>query len=154
MEGCGKMIIWQKENFNIKTVYTVEYIDNKKDFDYVCSGKINHGEPWERYKKKVFTDAGEALSLYMLYLTYHKIYDVQLFEEIKIDDDTIRESYIEPNNTFLYCLKKNINASQQKQLENILKENTEHEKIIEKYRDFIKAEHAEKLFQDFIKELG
>ena len=46
------MISYQKENSGLEICYSLEYIDNKKDFDYISSGKFNRGEPWERYKKK------------------------------------------------------------------------------------------------------
>ena len=103
------MISYQKENSGLEIRYSLEYIDNKKDFDYISSGKFNRGEPWERYKKKAYSSLDEAMSYYVLYLFNPQIYDVKLFEEILIDGETVREAYIEPVSTFSWRLKKILN---------------------------------------------
>ena len=97
------MISYQKENSGLEIRYSLEYIDNKKDFDYISSGKFSRGEPWERYKKKAYSSLDEAMSYYVLYLFNPQIYDVKLFEEI------VREAYIEPVSTFSWRLKKILN---------------------------------------------
>lgn len=102
-------MITYRGNKAIDTRYTLEYIDNKKDFDYISSGKFNRGEPWERYKKKAYSSLDEAMSYYVLYLFNPQIYDVKLFEEILIDGETVREAYIEPVSTFSWRLKKILN---------------------------------------------
>ena len=103
------MISYQKENSGLEIRYSLEYIDNKKDFDYISSGKFSRGEPWERYKKKAYSSLDEAMSYYVLYLFNPQIYDVKLFEEILIDGETVREAYIEPVSTFSWRLKKILN---------------------------------------------
>ena len=103
------MISYQKENSGPEIRYSLEYIDNKKDFDYISSGKFSRGEPWERYKKKAYSSLDEAMSYYVLYLFNPQIYDVKLFEEILIDGETVREAYIEPVSTFSWRLKKILN---------------------------------------------
>lgn len=103
------MITYQKENSGLEIRYSLEYIDNKKDFDYISSGKFSRGEPWERYKKKAYSSLDEAMSYYVLYLFNPQIYDVKLFEEILIDGETVREAYIEPVSTFSWRLKKILN---------------------------------------------
>ena len=103
------MISYQKENSGLEIRYSLEYIDNKKDFDYISSGKFSRGEPWERYKKKAYSSLDEAMSYYVLYLFNPQIYDVKLFEEILIDGETVREAYIEPIPTFSWGLKTILN---------------------------------------------
>lgn len=103
------MISYQNENSGLEIRYSLEYIDNKKDFDYISSGKFSRGEPWERYKKKAYSSLDEAMSYYVLYLFNPQIYDVKLFEEILIDGETVREAYIEPVSTFSWRLKKILN---------------------------------------------
>ena len=103
------MISYQKENSGLEIRYSLEYIDNKKDFDYISSGKFSRGEPWERYKKKAYSSLDEAMSYYVLYLFNPQIYAVKLFEEVLIDEETVREAYIEPIPTFSWRLKKILN---------------------------------------------
>ena len=103
------MISYQKENSGLEIRYSLEYIDNKKDFDYISSGKFNRGEPQDYYKKKVYSSLDKAMSYYVLYLFNPQIYDVKLFEEILIDGETVREAYIEPVSTFSWRLKKILN---------------------------------------------
>ena len=103
------MISYQKENSGLEIRYSLEYIDNKKDFDYISSGKFSRGEPWERYKKKAYSSLDEAMSYYVLYLFNPQIYAVKLFEEVLIDGETVREAYIEPIPTFSWGLKTILN---------------------------------------------
>lgn len=103
------MISYQKENSGLEIRYSLEYIDNRKDFDYISSGKFSRGEPWERYKKKAYSSLDEAMSYYVLYLFNPQIYDVKLFEEVLIDGETVREAYIEPIPTFSWGLKTILN---------------------------------------------
>lgn len=103
------MITYQKENSGLEIRYSLEYIDNKKDFDYISSGKFSRGEPWERYKKKAYSSLDEAMSYYVLYLFNPQIYAVKLFEEVLIDGETVREAYIEPIPTFSWGLKTILN---------------------------------------------
>ena len=103
------MITYQKENSGLEIRYSLEYIDNKKDFDYISSGKFSRGEPWERYKKKAYSTLDEAMRYCVVYPFNPQIYDVKLFEEILIDGETVREAYIEPVSTFSWRLKKILN---------------------------------------------
>ena len=42
------MVSYQDSAVDIETRYAVEFVNNKKDWDYICKGIFNHGEPWER----------------------------------------------------------------------------------------------------------
>jgi hypothetical protein len=46
------MIAYKKEGLNLVTKYSLEYIDNKQDFDYIESGSIANGEPWNITRKE------------------------------------------------------------------------------------------------------
>lgn len=95
----------------LETRYAVEYIDNQKDMDYVCSGKIDNGEPYERYKKRSYDCIDNAMSFYMVSLFNPIMLDIKLSEEILLDGEIIRESYIEPDSTLCNTLKELINKN-------------------------------------------
>lgn len=146
------MVAYKKEGINLVTRYTIEYMDNEKDLDYVNSGKFNQGEPWERYKKKVFDNMDDAISLYIVWLVNDSILDIKLFEELILDGETIRESYIEPKSTLSYSLKTWVNK-------NLYENNVKNETKIETletennlYKLFIKQFNAEKTFNDYLKQ--
>ncbi len=44
------MVTYRDKETDLTTVYLIEYIDNQRDLDYVNSGRLDKGEPWERYK--------------------------------------------------------------------------------------------------------
>lgn len=144
------MITYQKENSGLEIRYSLEYIDNKKDFDYISSGKFSRGEPWERYKKKAYSSLDEAMSYYVLYLFNPQIYAVKLFEEVLIDGETVREAYIEPIPTFSWGLKtilnQDLNRANEK-IEDLEKLNTLNQGFIDfligKYGKSIKEMYGE-----------
>lgn len=148
------MISYQKENSGLEIRYTLEYIDNKKDFDYISSGKFSRGEPWERYKKKAYSSLDEAMSYYVLYLFNPQIYAVKLFEEILIDDETVREAYIEPVPTFGWSLKEILNQDlnrANRKIEDLEKLNDISQGFIDfltrKYRESVKE-----MYREYVKE--
>ena len=145
------MEMYKKEGINLVTRYTVEYIDNQKDLDYINSGIYKHGEPWERYKTKQFDNMDEALSIYMVYSVNDTILDIKLFEEIILNNETIRESYIEPKSTTSYSMKTFINKNLYKQNDENLKQLDNLETENNLYKQFIKQYNSEKLFNEFIK---
>ena len=143
------METYKKSGVNLITRYTIEYIDNEKDLDYVNSGRIDKGEPYDRYKTKQFNSLDDAMSLYIVWLVNDRILDVKLFEEIILDDETIRESYIELKNTISYSLKTVINK-------NLYNNNVKNETKIETletenrlYKQFIENMHADKMFSEY-----
>ena len=143
---------WKKEGINLITRYTVEYIDNEKDLDYVNSGKFNHGEPWERYKNKVYDNMDDALSIYMVYLVRYDIYDVKLFEEILLEGETILETYIEPSSTTAYSLKTWINKSLYEEKSKVEKQVDMLEIENNLYKQFMKQYNVEKTFNEYMKQ--
>lgn len=101
----------------LETRYTVEYIDNKKDMDYVCSGKIDRGDPCDRYKKRVYDCVEGAIRFYMVSLFNPSILDIKFSEEILLDNEVIRESYIEPYGAFENTIIKLINKGMYESLQ-------------------------------------
>ena len=88
-------ISYKKQGVNLETCYTIEYIDNKKDSDRM----EKHSAPWELYKTKTFTDLQEAITTFIhmysnMVCENGNILEVKLFEEIKLDGETIQERYI------------------------------------------------------------
>ena len=127
------MISYKDKSIDIKTLYTVEYIDNQKDLDYINNGVYNNGEPWERYKAKQFDSLDNAISQYMIYYFSKDIYDLKLFEEIKLKGETIRESYFEPTLGLGGAIRRHINNSNKEEKDSIKQLEEENKK----YKDFL-----------------
>lgn len=154
------MVTWQKENISVGVSYIIEYIDNKKDWDYVCSGSNKHGEPWERYKKKLYFSLDEAITQYMIgyfsmYSTKEKddkigIFDIRLFEEVIVNGEVVRESHIEPNVTTMYHLRRTFGDEQIRLLDRLQHQLNDQLNLIERYDAFIKSYHAEDAFKKFV----
>lgn len=125
------MITYTHEDYKnrLETRYTVEYIDNQKDMDYVNSGKIDKGEPWERYKKRTYNCIDDAIYFYMISRFNPLMLDIQLLEEILLDGEVIREAYIEPDSTLGSELKRLINKNM---LEDTRKANNEAEGAVKR----------------------
>ena len=153
------MVTYQKKGVRLEIHYTVEYIDNKKDWEYVCSGSIKHGEPWERYKTRHYSSLDEAMTQYLIRFfdmcsTKEKdgqigTFDVQLFEEVLLDGETIRESYIEPESTTLHGLRTTFGREQVDELDSLRRLTDEQSDLLARYTDFTKKYNAEDLFKKF-----
>lgn len=94
----NEIITYRDKKVNIKTVYTIEYIDNKKDFDRIDT----HPAAWELYKTIKTESLHDAIRYFIILYSrcysaeteiYH-VFDVNLFEEIILNDETIQERYI------------------------------------------------------------
>lgn len=83
---------YNKDDVSLKTVYTIEYITDKRDFDRVCSGK--HDAPWELYKTYKTDSLQQAMTVFLAHYASDRTYDVKLFEEIHIYGELIREQCI------------------------------------------------------------
>lgn len=137
----------------LETRYTVEYINNPKDMDYVCGGKFDNGEPSERYKKRSYDCIDDAISFYMVSLFNPKMFSVRLFEEILFDGETIRESYIEPKSVIGNTLKRVINKSMYDDTRRVNNETESLEKrlyLVNKW--FTECKPAENTFNDFVRD--
>lgn len=77
---------------NLKTLYTIEYITNKRDFECAYDGK--HPAPWELYMKYQTEDLQQAMTVFLAHYASALTYDVKLFEEIYINGELIREQCI------------------------------------------------------------
>lgn len=149
------MVTYTHEDYEnrLETRYTVEYIDNEKDMDYVQSGKIDGGEPSERYKKRSYDCIDNAMSFYMVSLFNPKIFEAKFFEEILLDGEIIRESYIEPKSVIGNTLKRVINKSVH---EDAYKANNKAEALEKKLylvnKWFTECKPAENTFNDFVRD--
>lgn len=83
---------YTKDGVSLKTVYTIEYITDKRDFDRVCSGK--HYAPWELYKTYKTDSLQQAMTVFLAHYASALTYDVKLFEEIYVNGELIREQCI------------------------------------------------------------
>jgi len=103
---------WMKKDTDVKRIYSLEYIDNKKDFDAAATGDcINGIEPWERYKTIEYNNASQAMIAYVVRKYNPYIYDVKLFETIYVNGEQVAETWIEIDSTAEYILKSFVNKS-------------------------------------------
>ena len=154
------MVSWQKQGVNVDVRYTVEYIDNQKDWNYVCSGSNKHGEAYERYKKKHYSSLDEAMSQYLIGFFVmcstkeedkpRGVFDIRLFEEVLIDGESVRESWIEPTSTVLYNLHQTFGVEHTSELYSLRQQKQDQADMLAKYEAFIKAYHAEENFKKFV----
>lgn len=77
---------------NLKTIYTIEYITDKRDFERVCRGL--HDAPWELYLKYQTEDLQQAMTVFLAHYASVLTYDVKLFEEIYVNGEVVREQCI------------------------------------------------------------
>lgn len=152
------MVTFKKPSVDIATRYTVHYIDNKKDADYVNSGRHDNGEAWERYKEKQFDDLGDAMTQYLVYLfvmmtenpnELHHIYDVELFEEILLDGEVVRESHIEPKGTTFYSLRQTLSVKMTEELYTLRKIKDKYEAVIDLHNKFLNYCKFQDMFREF-----
>ena len=81
-----------KPGIDLKTIYKIEYITNKHDFERVCEGK--HPAPWELYQIKETEELQTAMTIFLAHYSSERTYDVKLFEEILLNGEIVREQCI------------------------------------------------------------
>ena len=146
-------IEYKNSKFKIETIYTIEYLNNKKDADRVFSGKED--TPWELYKTKTFTDLSTAISLFInMYARldtddiFNRIYDVKLFEEIKLNGETIQERYVTDLDNFgsITDLEtRNIRNRNFELTTTVKEQNSE----LETMKKFLEVYHAKDTYKQF-----
>ena len=139
-------IMYKKEGINLKTVYTIEYIDTKKEWEILCANK--HPAPWELFKKKVYEDLQDAINQFIVMYSSDSIYEVKLWESIELNNEVIQERCIDGIDNFKYIVnnetKRQLNLINDKQ--DTLKY---YEKQSETLRAFLKKYHAEETYKKF-----
>lgn len=83
---------YKNPDIDLKTIYTIEYITNKRDFERAYDGK--HPAPWELYLKYKTEDLQQAMTVFLAHYASALTYDVKLFEEIYVNGELIREQCI------------------------------------------------------------
>lgn len=144
------MISWEHSQIKLETVYTVEYIDNAKDYEIFCSGGAGQ---WDVVKKRAFTgDVGEALLFYFARMYDENTRYYHLFEEVYINGEKVREATIEPDSSFAWCLRGWIAKDTAARLDKVEQENTEFKNDREILRQFFdKDSSARDRFQSYYK---
>lgn len=141
---------------NVETFYTVEYIDDLKTWKQflAVTGSEYDGtvEPWELYKKKTYDNVTDALTFYMVRYIQENTYDIKLFEEVRVNGETVLEQNIEPSATTKWYLRKTINDNINRRNEHLENENDLLKKESNEYRTFLKAMNAEESFKYWKKE--
>ena len=149
-------LYWQKEGIKCDIKYEMEYVDDKKVWDSICMGDCGmNGKPeaWELYKKKEYDNMGEAMCAFVYYYLNDKIYDCKLWQRVYVDNEMIREDYVEPDSTFFYSLTQLVNRilSDKYYKNNSVIKQIESE--LKNYKDFIKRVHQEDLFNQYMYEI-
>ena len=139
---------------NVETCYTVEYIDNEKDWKrFLNAQKMNATEdPWEAYQTKEFDNISEAVQFWIIKYMMESTYDIKLTETVVLDGEIILEQYIEPSGTMSYYLKMIINSNMQKENERLSSASEALSKELAFYQEFLKEYHAEETFKEWRKE--
>lgn len=138
---------------NVETLYTVEYIDDpktwKKFLDVTGTGYDGTIEPWELYKKRTYDNVADALAFYIVRYIQEDIYDIKLYEEVRMDGETILEQNIEPAAITKWSLRTIVNEKLYRRNEHLENENDLLEKENREYRAFLKAMSAEESFKNW-----
>jgi hypothetical protein len=138
-------VTYLKEGYKTEYKYTIEYIDNKSDYDKL--GKCNY-ERTDIYKTKTFDSMDDAITLFFTMYSRSDILDVVLFESLYINDELIQEKTIDRINYFgsiVNNITNKVNDDNRKLTENNAMLETE----IETYKAFIEKYHAEKTYKQF-----
>ena len=100
---------------NVETLYTVEYIDDpetwEKFLDVTGTGYDGTIEPWELYKKRTYDNVADALAFYIVRYIQEDTYDIKLYEEVRMDGETILEQNIEPARITKWSLRTSVNEN-------------------------------------------
>lgn len=129
------MVTWTKQDADIKTLYTVEYVMDANNWKRICDGK--HPAPWELYQKKQFDGLDAALTFYLVRLFDAATYDVKLFEEIHVDGESVREAYIEPAGPVFDGIRSAIDLDMRNRLNKLEEQTAVQEKELADYCRFI-----------------
>lgn len=145
---------------DIKTKYTLEYIDNEKDFNHLDDWdylRIWNMEPWELYKKKEFDNIGQAMVVFNHYIMDESILDVKLFEEVTFEVDGREETierFIEMPNTFQYSMRECIDKHYNDRIRQLERQIESMQQTMETTKQFLELPYVKKAYEDFIKEHG
>lgn len=164
----------------LKKRYVIEYIDNQRDLDYVNSGRIDLGEPWERYKKEIIeednahevyegsdgVDGTAWLRFIMWSLFPDQIYlsngsivthplDCNMMEELYDEEGNfVRENLCELPSSIRHTLYGAIDRQMRDKVYTLTKENNRLNSEAENFRDFLKFVHAEKMYVEWKEKEG
>jgi hypothetical protein len=142
-------ITYEKHGSNIKTVYSIEYIDNKKDFERI----ERHPEPWTLFKERKTENLQEAIEWFiMLYAAERDeerhIYCVKMFESLEVNGEIVREQYINNISNFSSVIGREAKRAEEKY--NNIREYSEMQN--NKLSAFLKKYNAQKLWYNFKEE--
>ena len=146
--------VYGYENGNVETHYEIEFIDDLETWErFQKSQKVGSDtEPWEVFKKKDFDNISEAISFYMLKYMHDSTYHIAMWEQVFYNGEMILENPIEPESTFAYSMRTNINSDLEKENTRLSDSNEALIKELELYKEFIKQYHAEETFKKWKEE--
>lgn len=155
---------WSLENIHkgkVDTVYTVEYIDDKKTWDKMCYISDNYcsidkearKELWEFYSKREFDNIESALEFYMVRLIDSETFDIKMFEQIYVNGELIFEQFIEPNSTVKFHMENILNKEMRQKIDDLERRVQQAEESVRLYQNFMKLmeEKYGQLFNEFVK---
>lgn len=142
-------VSYSNEKQIVNTKYLVEYIADERDWEKVLS-EI-HPAPWELYCKKSFEDIGQAISFYICRVFDNQTFDCKLFEQIELNDEIVREKYIELDNTIKYSIGTLLNKDRESKLKMQEQKISELLEELTAYQSFAKVYKIEEQFKEFKK---
>lgn len=140
-------VSWSDEKTDVKTVYTVEYITNKKDMEKL----ERHSEPWKLYQVKRFDNISEAMDFYILH-RYMDALDIKITEELFVNGDSVREAYIELSPSLYDNISKCISKTENERRENAENQAKTLEETLRIYEEFMNKMPAQikELYKQFV----
>ena len=121
---------------DLKTKYIIEFTDSKKVYEMTCSGKWSIDDT---YTKRKYSDVAEAFELYYLLMLNPEIVDVKFYEEIYLDGEVVRESWLEPSSTCYDALCSMVDKDLRTENLALRKNIKAVENLIGLYKDFIET---------------
>ncbi|MCM1224236.1 MAG: hypothetical protein NC548_58270 [Lachnospiraceae bacterium] len=129
------MVTWQSQEAVVQTLYTVEYVTDKKAWEKICGGK--HPAPWELYEKKTFDSLDEALTFYLVRMMDKATFEAKLFEAISVDGKALREAYIEPSGPVFYGMQTAIDRDMRSRLDSLERRTAAQDEELADYYGYI-----------------
>ena len=146
------MVTWKHKNIKIETIYTVEYIDNEKDYEVYCKQGVDEFSVVKR--RKFSGDVGDALFFYFARMYDENTYYCNLFEQILADGEVVREASIEPDTTFKWSMHGWVDEAGRKRADKLESENQGLKQDLAQVNQFLQLNGIYERYREFCRMNG